>query len=49
MSSRHLSSIIDGPREGIRIRSKMKKMIVHCAYVSQIELKNFKYVNNDSH
>jgi Reverse transcriptase (RNA-dependent DNA polymerase) len=44
-----LSSIIGDPREGVRTRSKMNKMIVHCAFVSQLEPKNFKDANNDSY
>jgi hypothetical protein len=47
--SHPLSSIISDPREGVRTRSKMNKMIAHCAFVSQLEPKNFKDANNDSY
>jgi Reverse transcriptase (RNA-dependent DNA polymerase) len=49
VSFHHLSSIIGDPREDVRTRSKMNKMIVHCAFVSQLEPKNFKDANNDSY
>jgi hypothetical protein len=49
VSSHHLSSIISDPREGVRTRSKMNKMIAHCAFVSQLEPKIFKNVDNDSY
>jgi hypothetical protein len=49
VSSLPLFSIVGDPREGVRIRSKMNKMIVHCAFVSQLEPQNFKDVNNDSY
>jgi hypothetical protein len=47
--SHHLSSIIGDPREDVRTRSKMNKMIAHCAFISQLEPKIFKDVNNDSY
>jgi Reverse transcriptase (RNA-dependent DNA polymerase) len=47
--SRPLSSIIGDPREGVRTGSKMNKLITHCAFVSQLEPKNFKDINNDSY
>jgi hypothetical protein len=34
LSSHHLSSVIGDPRKGIRTKSRMNKMIVHCAFVS---------------
>jgi Reverse transcriptase (RNA-dependent DNA polymerase) len=49
VSSHPLSSIIGDSREGVRTRSKMNKMIAHCAFVSQLEPKIFKDVNNDSY
>jgi hypothetical protein len=49
VSSHPLSSVIGDPREGVRTRSKMNKMIVHYAFVSQLEPKIFKNVNNDSY
>jgi hypothetical protein len=49
MSSHTLSSIIGDPREGVRTRSKMNKMIAHCTFVSQLEPKIFKDANNDSY
>jgi hypothetical protein len=45
----HLSSIISDPREGVRTRSKMNKMIVRCAFVYQLKPKFFKDANNDSY
>jgi hypothetical protein len=47
--SHPLSSVIGDPRECVRTRSKMNKMIVHCAFVSQLEPKIFKDANNDSY
>jgi Reverse transcriptase (RNA-dependent DNA polymerase) len=47
--SHHLSSIIGDPSEGVRTRSKMNKIIAHFAFVSQLDPKIFKYVNNDSY
>jgi hypothetical protein len=49
VSFHHLSSIIGDPREDVRIRSKMNKMIAHFAFLSQLEPKFFKDVNNDSY
>jgi hypothetical protein len=49
VSSHPLSSIIGDPREGVRTMSKMNKMIAHCAFISQLEPKIFKDVNNDSY
>jgi hypothetical protein len=49
VSSHSLSSIIGDPREGVRTRSKINKMITHCAFISQLEPKNFKDANNDSY
>jgi hypothetical protein len=49
VSSRPLSSIIGDPREGVSTGSKMNKLITHCTFVSQLEPKNFKDVNNDSY
>jgi hypothetical protein len=36
--SHPLSSVIGDPREGVRTRSKINKMITHCAFVSQLQL-----------
>jgi hypothetical protein len=49
VSSHPLSSIIGDPREDVRIRSKMNKMIAHCTFISQLEPKFFKDVNNNSY
>jgi hypothetical protein len=49
LSSHTFSSVTDDPREGIRTKFKMSKMIVHCAFISQLEHKIFEDVNNDSH
>jgi hypothetical protein len=49
MSSHPLFCVISDPTESVKTRSVMNKMIVHCTFVSQFELKNFKDVNNDSH
>jgi hypothetical protein len=47
--SHPLSSVIGDPREYVRTRSKMNKMIVHCVFVSQLEPNFFKDANNDSY
>jgi hypothetical protein len=49
VSSHPLSSVIGDSKEGVRIKSKRNKIIVHYAFVSQLEFENFKDVNNDSH
>jgi hypothetical protein len=49
VSSHTLSSIIGDPMEGVRTRSKMNKMITHCAFISQFEPKIFKDANNNSY
>jgi hypothetical protein len=49
VSSHPLSSIIGDPMEGVRTRSKMNKMITHCAFISQLEPKIFKDANNNSY
>ena len=43
-----LENIIGDPHEGIRTLSSVNQMIAHCAFVSQIEPKNFNEANNDS-
>jgi hypothetical protein len=45
--SHPFSSIIDDPR-GIKIRSKMNKIITHYEFISQLEPKIFKDANNCS-
>ncbi|KAF3320263.1 mitochondrial protein [Carex littledalei] len=46
--SSHLSNVIGNPREGVRTRSGLNQMIAHCAFVSNVEPKNFKDANGDS-
>jgi hypothetical protein len=46
--SHAFSSIIGDPKEDIRIKSKINKNIVDYAFVSQLESKFFKDINNDS-
>ena len=48
VSSHPLSNVIGDPRQGVRTRSNLNQMIAHCAFVSQIEPKNFKDANMDS-
>jgi hypothetical protein len=49
VSSQHLSNVIENPREDVRTRPGLTQMIAHCAFVSQVEPKNFKDVNVDPH
>lgn len=46
-SSHPLSNIIGNPKEDVQTRSKLHQMVVHCAFVSQIEPKHFNEANND--
>ena len=39
--SHPLDNVIGDPRIGVRTRSSLNQMIAHCAFVSQVEPKNF--------
>ena len=45
--SHPLTNVIGNPREGVRTRSSSLHQIAHCAFVSQIEPKNFKEANQE--
>jgi hypothetical protein len=45
VSSHPLSNVIGNLREGVRTRSGLIQMIVHCAFISQVKPKNFKDAN----
>ena len=46
--SHPLNNVIGDPHVSVRTRFELNQMIAHCAFVSQIEPKNFNEANNDS-